>query len=516
LPHPLCCLSTQLAQAVQEAKASSILSTGSADLRVIGSYLRSKYGYLVYLRQANISKRPKAYLRQLRHDFLVIRGLPSNEGLDVLVDLNFRDHFRVAHATPWYSKLLAALPQDWVGSAAGLAPLVGLMSAGIRLCFRQAGIPLPPWREGRAMLSKWVTELQSDEQLPMIPLPDAELRRLLGPYHRSASRQASSSKRHSSGTAQHNAARSGQQQHGKQATAQAAGVVMRPAALPPLPPSAAAAGAARPAQQQQEAGADGSRPHHHHHVVPDVPRRIITGFPIATAPSAAFLQQQLAARDQDTAVGAHDTLSSSISGFSAWPRQHEMQQQQQQADQANLSAASPAASTQQTQMAGEGPAARPGTLPPGTAAAGRCAGAAQFEPGGSHSTNASSSTPAAAAAAAGGSTARAPSAGVRARPAFTTTAGVVVATAGGTSPGIVVDKLWVQQLTQGALHASCGDKGKAATAEPGGVDSSTGGSRDGCPGSAAPVAPATAAAVRQFKSLDQLLPRMRTVKLGAA
>jgi uncharacterized protein (TIGR01615 family) len=167
----------QLACAVQEAKASSILSIGSVDLWAVGSYLRSKHGYLVSLRRSNVSKRPKAYLRQLRHDFLVVRGLDTMEAVDILVDVNFRDHFGVAHATSWYSKLLAALPQDWVGSAQALAPLVGLMSAGIRLCFRQAAIPLPPWREGRAMLSKWVTELHDDEVLPFVPLPDQALNR---------------------------------------------------------------------------------------------------------------------------------------------------------------------------------------------------------------------------------------------------------------------------------------------------------------------------------------------------
>lgn len=124
----------QLSAAVQEAKASSILATGGVDLWAIGSHLRSKHGYLIALRRANVVQRPKAYLRQLRHDFLVVRGLqPTSEGSpppEVLVDLNFRDHFRVAHVTPWYTKLLAALPQDWVGSAQALAPLVGLMSAG--------------------------------------------------------------------------------------------------------------------------------------------------------------------------------------------------------------------------------------------------------------------------------------------------------------------------------------------------------------------------------------------------
>jgi PDDEXK-like family of unknown function len=104
-------------------------------------------------------------------------------GVDVLVDLNFKDHFTLPHATGWYSKLLAALPHDWVGTPAALAPLVGLMCAGMRLCFKQAGIPLPPWREGRAVLSKWVTEVHEDEQLASMPLPDPTLRRLLAPYH---------------------------------------------------------------------------------------------------------------------------------------------------------------------------------------------------------------------------------------------------------------------------------------------------------------------------------------------
>jgi hypothetical protein len=111
--------------------------------------------------------------------------------------------------------------------------------------------------------------------------------------------------------------------------------------------------------------------------------------------------------------------------------------------------------------------------------------------------------------AAGGST-RAPSPAAAVRPAFTATAGVVVATAGGTSPGIVVSKQWVQQLTEGAMAAggATDNKGKAgSTAAAAGVG--------GEAGQAVVAANAAAAAARQFKSLDQLLPRMRTVKLGA-
>jgi hypothetical protein len=94
----------------------------------------------------------------------------------------------------------------------------------------------------------------------------------------------------------------------------------------------------------------------------------------------------------------------------------------------------------------------------------------------------------------------------------------VVATAGGTSPGIVVNKQWVQQLTEGVIAGSSADKGKSlapvatATAAAGAVVVDSSGSHEASQGAAAA---ATAAAVRQYKSLDQLLPRMRTVKLGA-
>lgn len=66
----------QLADAVQEARAA----TGSSDLRRVGCHLRSKHGYLVVLRRANVCRRPKSYLRMLRHTYLVVRGLDGGEG----------------------------------------------------------------------------------------------------------------------------------------------------------------------------------------------------------------------------------------------------------------------------------------------------------------------------------------------------------------------------------------------------------------------------------------------------
>lgn len=75
-----CYVRLQLAQAVGEAKASSILNSGSVQLAHVGSYLRSRHGYLVAIRHANVIKRPRAYLRMLQHTYLVVRGLEGLEG----------------------------------------------------------------------------------------------------------------------------------------------------------------------------------------------------------------------------------------------------------------------------------------------------------------------------------------------------------------------------------------------------------------------------------------------------
>jgi uncharacterized protein (TIGR01615 family) len=253
---------------VEEAKAANVRSAGCVDLRVVGSILRSRHGYLVCVRRANASRRPKAYLRQLRHDYLVVRGLAGDGSAaadSVLVDLQFRERFAIAHATPWYTKLLAALPADWVGPAAGLVPLVGLMAAGMRLCFKSAGVPLPPWREGRAMLSMWVPEAHDDEALPLLLAPDAKLVRLLAPFHspfRTAVREATAAPGGSdAGTASGGQAAPGMQQQQPQHPADAYSSSSR--RLPPLPRPASA----RVAQP-------GHITHHAHVTAPDVPRKV--------------------------------------------------------------------------------------------------------------------------------------------------------------------------------------------------------------------------------------------------
>jgi uncharacterized protein (TIGR01615 family) len=73
----------------------------------------------------------------------------------VIVEAQFREHFAIAHPTPAYAVLLAAAPAEFVGSSERLAALAELLSAGVAVAFREQGLPLPPWRRAKSLLSKW-------------------------------------------------------------------------------------------------------------------------------------------------------------------------------------------------------------------------------------------------------------------------------------------------------------------------------------------------------------------------
>ena len=115
---------------------------------------------------------------------------PTKTEPPLVVDLNFRDAFTQAKSRPWYDALMAAVPQDFVGSLHDLTFVAGVMAAAGRLLFRQLALPLPPWREPRAVLSRWVAsepDAFEDADVPLIPVPAAGAARglapMLAPYH---------------------------------------------------------------------------------------------------------------------------------------------------------------------------------------------------------------------------------------------------------------------------------------------------------------------------------------------
>jgi hypothetical protein len=485
---------------------------------------------------------------------LVLRSMPAlcaacPAGVDVLVDLNFRDHFVLPHSTGWYAKLLAALPNDWVGTAAALAPLVRLMSAGMRLCFKQAGVPLPPWREGRAVLSRWLPEAYEEEAPPLVPLPDGALRRMLAPYHgapfRSALQRAAASELQMTAGAAAAAGPAAAAARCQAATAwdqqQLAGN-----GRPPLPraPSGvvlatasvkAAAADAAAGVRQPVAGPD-----HSHHgqlpLVPDVPRKIIVGFPDQNVLCAASKKGFSIAAAAATPGQLLDGFASDGAADAGVLVIRQQQQQQSGSDQQRA----PAAGTVKQQQAdGEAtvckgrPAGGLVALQQPEAVPACCVasdtGVAVAPVRNSAAVQAVQLTPqtAAAAAAATVTAARAslnkqqkqqggqlPAAQALPRPAFTSAVGVVTAMCSSTSPAVVISQQFLNKPQLVPLADQQQQQQRDGSLS--GVHSGSHPTAAGAAVAAAAAADTSNSRLRQFKTLDQLLPRMRTVRLGAA
>jgi uncharacterized protein (TIGR01615 family) len=86
----------------------------------------------------------------------------------MIVEAQFREHFAIAHSTPGYAMLLAAAPTEFVGTKERLTGLVELLSAALASAFRDQGLPLPPWRRVRSVLSKWALGQQGFGERPVL------------------------------------------------------------------------------------------------------------------------------------------------------------------------------------------------------------------------------------------------------------------------------------------------------------------------------------------------------------
>ena len=72
-----------------------------------------------------------------------------------IIDPAFREQFDIAHATPRYQQILAAIPATFVGTEERLVALVRALCQEIQGVFMQQNATLPPWRDVAAQLSKW-------------------------------------------------------------------------------------------------------------------------------------------------------------------------------------------------------------------------------------------------------------------------------------------------------------------------------------------------------------------------
>lgn len=75
---------------------------------------------------------------------------------DVLLAICHREQFCISSATREYTKLVSALPEEWVGSRHRIKPLVKLLCQQMALAFDSAQAACPPWRQQKSIISKWL------------------------------------------------------------------------------------------------------------------------------------------------------------------------------------------------------------------------------------------------------------------------------------------------------------------------------------------------------------------------
>ena len=146
---------------VRFASDDAITRSGSAlTVEELGNRLR-KLGYNVKLKTAlGGDGNGSSCLRNLRHSFLAVT-VPNNGGQgeavskSLIVDPRFLDQFEIAHPSVRYDCVLSVVPSALVAPMPRLAESVAILCDEMARAFVQAGIPLPPWRQTAAMLSKW-------------------------------------------------------------------------------------------------------------------------------------------------------------------------------------------------------------------------------------------------------------------------------------------------------------------------------------------------------------------------
>ena len=207
------CSPLQLAQDVQAFKAVTLAEEGCLDPVVLATKLAA-VGYRVAIRTAVGGGAGQEAFHNLYHTFLIVTKGDLHL-TDYLIDPNFRyaqpasglqhamlswacttpvhpctslqaqslhsssaslhtssrpdSKARAADGPPWcreqfsitardatYTRLLEAVPAEFVGTKERLIPLIQLLAAEMAAAFDKCSVTCPPWRSHRSMLSKWV------------------------------------------------------------------------------------------------------------------------------------------------------------------------------------------------------------------------------------------------------------------------------------------------------------------------------------------------------------------------
>jgi uncharacterized protein (TIGR01615 family) len=145
----------QLLRDVRIMKRDVCAEEGGLDVVILATKL-SSVGYKVYLRNALGGGAGTDCFHNLRNEFLVVCGEGEEEGNLFIVEGRFREHFAIPHPTERYAGVLASVPTEIASSAPSLTPLVKLLCSEMSMAFEERGLSLPPWRQSKSLLSKWL------------------------------------------------------------------------------------------------------------------------------------------------------------------------------------------------------------------------------------------------------------------------------------------------------------------------------------------------------------------------
>jgi len=138
-----------------------VLEDGIIDPVVLATKLGS-VGYRVSIRSALGGQSGSAEcFYNLRNEFLIISGDGDEDG-HYIIEANFKGHLSIPQPTDRYAGLLEAVPEEVVLSPRMLCRLVNLLCSEMSLAFQERGLSLPPWRQEKSLLSKWLPSKSKD------------------------------------------------------------------------------------------------------------------------------------------------------------------------------------------------------------------------------------------------------------------------------------------------------------------------------------------------------------------
>ncbi|KAK9917886.1 hypothetical protein WJX75_009279 [Coccomyxa subellipsoidea] len=148
----------RLLRDVRAFQGAILREEGRPDTVVLASKLAA-VGYRLTIRTALGGGSGRSCFHNLHHEFLLVSGDPefgAPQDKEYIVDPYFRDQFHIPQPTPAYEELMRLLPEEYVGTSGRLVPLVQLLCEEMGAAFDAQAFTCPPWRQAKAMLSKWL------------------------------------------------------------------------------------------------------------------------------------------------------------------------------------------------------------------------------------------------------------------------------------------------------------------------------------------------------------------------